>query len=130
MFGRVRRRKSIWFSFITFFILVSGGLFLISKGRAAAPAAQGTNTASTPIVSSSSLGEYAATFAGPAATGCDANGCALLTGPTFVPAVEPSISPAVANSKVTHHAMPDLDEKRYEHLPSSKAVINPPTVSC
>lgn len=130
-----RNQKPIWFSIATFLIVVIGGLFLvsvfpISKGRAAAPAAQGTNAATTPIVSSSALGEYAPTFAGPAATGCDVNGCALLTGPTFVPAIEPSPSPAVVSSKHTHHAMPDVDDKRYEHMPTSKAVISPPTVSC
>jgi hypothetical protein len=128
MFSRVHRRRSIWFSLMTFFILVSGGLLLISKGRAAAPAAQGVTNA---VVSSSSLGEFAPTFAGPAATGCDSNGCALLTGPTFVPAVEPSAGPLVTSTKHIHRAMPDLDDKRYEHLPISNAPrINPPTVSC
>jgi hypothetical protein len=56
---------------------------VVTSGRAvAAPA---TN----PTVASSSLGEFSPTFVGPAATGCTANGCSLLTGPFYSPSTEP-----------------------------------------
>src|SRR5271165_2601212 len=56
-------------------------LTVASSGAAAALA---TRTARTSHVTSSSLGTYSPTFAGPAATGC-ASGCSLLTGPFRTP---------------------------------------------
>jgi len=121
-FARSGKRKSSWFAIAAVLVMVVSGVLLISKRTAAAP------VTSTPKVSSSSLGEFAPTFAGPAATGCDSNGCSLLTGPFFTPAVEPTS--AVASSAHSYHAMPEFDEKRYARMPSSEIVISPPTVNC
>jgi hypothetical protein len=54
------------------------------------PARAGSNR--TTSAASSTLGQYPATFAGPAATGCDNYGCSSLTGPFFVPSLAASAS--------------------------------------
>ena len=121
VFERSGKRKSGWFAIAAVLVVVVSGVLLISKGTAAP-------VTNTPKVSSSSLGEFAPTFAGPAATGCNSNGCSLLTGPFFSPAVEPTS--AAASSAHSYHAMPEFDEKRYARMPISKVVITPPTVNC
>jgi hypothetical protein len=113
------------FAIATLAGLVASSFFIVSKGTAAAPV---TNT--NPIVSSSSLGEFSPTFAGPAATGCDANGCALLTGPFATPAVEPTASSATAKSD-NYRVMPLPSRARRNHQARKAApVVTPPTVSC
>jgi hypothetical protein len=125
MFSKASRKKSIWLSIASFSVLMGGSFLVISKGTAAAPVRHRTN-----VVSSSSLGEFSPSFAGPAATGCDSNGCSLLTGPFFSPAVEPSATSAVERSAHSYHAFPEFDERRYARMPRAEIAISPPTVSC
>lgn len=107
------------------------------------PAQAGT-PASNPkanTVTSSSLGQYSATFAGPAATGCDYDGCSLLTGPFFSPSTVDLASgeSAVVNPRAEAsilslpHEMPEPGVRRYSHMPQNEAataLVTPPTVSC
>jgi hypothetical protein len=98
---------------------------VVASGTAADP------LTSKPIVTSSSLGEFSATFAGPAATGCDANGCALLTGPFATPAVEPTASNATGKSdNYNYRVMPLPGRARLNIKPQAAPVVTPPTVSC
>lgn len=60
---------------------------LISQGGSAAAAPGHTTGTRAATVTSSSLGSFKPTFVGPAATGCAAPGCHLLSGPTLVPSV-------------------------------------------
>lgn len=78
------------------------------------------------------LGEFAPTFAGPAATGCDSNGCALLTGPFATAAIEPTTASAVAKFSLDYHAMPLPSRARRmtQLFSAAAAVVTPPTVSC
>ena len=88
------KQRSIRFSTVVLLMIVVSG-FSVAEGAAAAPA---TNPASAPNVTSSTLGEFSPTFVGPAATGCTANGCSLLTGPFFSPSTEPlALEPALNN---------------------------------
>ena len=83
----------------------------------------------TSNVTSSSLGEFSPTFAGPVATGCDANGCSLLTGPFATSAVEPTASSATAKSD-NYRVMPLPSRARRNITPQGAQVVTPPTVSC
>jgi len=60
-------------------LAVPAALLVAAGTAAAAPVTNGHSG-----VTSSSLGQFSPTFAGPAATGC-ASGCSLLTGPTSTP---------------------------------------------
>ena len=117
------KRRPSWFAIATLLVMVACALVLVSKGTAAPV------TNATPIVTSSSLGEFSATFTGPAATGCDANGCALLTGPFATPAVEPTALSATAKSD-NYRVMPLPSRARRNIKPQAALVITPPTVSC
>jgi hypothetical protein len=107
-----------------------------------APAATGASDATTSTVASSSLGQFSPTFAGPAATGCENYGCALLTGPFFSPstaAFAAGEQPEVVNPRIgsgiltSPQVMPEPGARRYSRLPHSDTVaatVAPPTVSC
>ena len=129
------------------FTLLSMAVVLFAVcGPAAATDANATSTPAS-TVSSSSLGGYSPTFAGPAATGC-ASGCSLLTGPFLSPSTESLASSelAVASplvesaaSLIGPHVMPShLRPSRalpgrasaLTDLASPLALTVPPTVSC
>jgi hypothetical protein len=124
------------------FELLSLAVTLAVAAGFAHPAQAGTSAsvAKPNTVASSSLGQYSATFAGPAAAGCDYYGCSLLTGPFFSPSTAPLASgePAVANPRTKSflfsipQVMPEPDARRYSRLPHSDAAVavTPPTVSC
>jgi hypothetical protein len=88
-------------------------------------------------VTSSSLGNYAPSFVGPAATGCA--GCSLLSGPFRTPstadlssndpAADPAADPAIPNP---HGAMPAPDHFSNHLMKASPDPGDPviPTVSC
>jgi hypothetical protein len=123
-FASSGKHKPGWFSISILFVVIACGFVLVSIGTAAAPV-----TSASPIVSSSSLGEFAPTFAGPAATGCDANGCALLTGPFATSAIEPAGASATAKTD-KHRAMPLPSRARRMAHPLTAAAVAPPSVSC
>lgn len=107
-------------------VVVACAFVLIAKVKAASP-----TTNATPIVTSSSLGEFAPTFTGPAATGCESNGCALLTGPFATNAVEPTALSPAARPSENYHLMP-LPNRARRTTPAfaPAAAVVPPTVSC
>jgi hypothetical protein len=98
-------------------------------------AAAGTATASagngTGGVTTSSLGNYAATFTGPAATGC-ASGCALLSGPNATPSTAnltgTSSPPGGTGTPVSDPDVPAA--LRSPELTRPGPDPTPPTVSC
>src|SRR5690349_9385944 len=96
------------------------------------PATAAPHTGAAGAVTSSSLGSFKPTFAGPAATGCASPGCHLLTGPFRTPSVAHlSASQArsgQAKSLDRARAMPLLRP----HLPmhGNSPTIKVPTVSC
>ena len=102
-----------------------------SAGAAAAPVVSGTGVHAS-AVTSTSLGQSAPTFAGPAATGCNSPGCSLLTGPFVSPAITSSSSVGTATPRPSsgaarsdhHHVVP---APRLHHAASTVA---PPAVSC
>lgn len=65
LFTKNGTRKLRSFTIATLSVMFASAFFLASGGTAAA------STNANPIVTSSSLGEFAPIFAGPAATGCD-----------------------------------------------------------
>jgi hypothetical protein len=89
-------------------------------------------------VTSSSLGQFPPTFAGPAATGCISSGCSLLSGPFPTPAVSPSDSSSAAASPLS--ATPASQQQASQHppealpypVPPHRAGADPalPTVNC
>lgn len=115
-------------------------LMLASGTAGAAPVTKGTSgmtSSRTSGITSSSLGKYSPTFAGPAATGC-ASGCSLLTGPFFSPSTA-SLSLSSAASASSAAARPlagsAISPDRPEALPSPTlprggADPTPPAVSC
>jgi hypothetical protein len=119
-------------------LALPAALVAFSGGAAtAAPAAKTTAT----TVRSSSLGTFSPTFAGPAATGCDSPGCALLTGPFPTPstaslAPSPAASAAAmsaAKNAATARAVAAADGPRTLPAPARRGNgpdPTPPTVSC
>jgi hypothetical protein len=130
------KQRSIWFSTAVLLTIVVSG-FSLAEAAAAAPA---TNPASAPkgAVTSSTLGEFSPTFVGPAATGCTANGCSLLTGPFFSPSIEPlAMEPALSNllngsaiPPLNPRTMPEPKRPRPPTEPKAAAAVIPPRVSC
>lgn len=124
------------------FALLSLAITMAVTMVLARPAQAGSTDSNviTSNVASSSLGQYPATFAGPAATGCDYYGCSLLSGPFFVPAVAPvaSAEQAAPSARpsvlLLPHEMPEPGAQRYARMPHSAieaaAAVTPPTVSC
>lgn len=88
-------------------LLLAGLLLVLPAGLAAAPGGSLARAAAPASVTSrvtvSSLGNYAPTFAGPAATGC-ASGCDLTTGPFPSPSTASfALGGAKANSAAAAH---------------------------
>ncbi len=86
-------------------------------------------------VTSSSLGTFAPTFAGPAATGCSALGCDLLTGPIFTPSTAnlPPSTPTSGggiNLPTAAALFTPPQELPSPVLPRNGPDPAPPTVSC
>ena len=139
MFARISARKrSIGFSIAILMLMVGGRFLLVSRGTAAAPAPNTTN-APTSAVSSSSLGQFSPTFAGPAATGCTGYGCSLLTGPFFTPSTAPLFSKNSTGAKPPTESsipspspkvMPSHSRPRPPHGFGPNITITPPSVSC
>ena len=108
---------------------------------AGATAATGSHTvARSSAVTTSSLGTFRPTFAGPAATGCAVN-CNLLSGPTNTPSVAAAASGHQASagsaSRARSHAMPpavrplvNLSAAQQRLLKSKTRSFPVPSVSC
>ena len=139
MFARISARKrSIGFSIAILMLMVGGRFLLVSRGTAAAPASNTTN-APTTLVTTSSLGQFSPTFAGPAATGCTGYGCSLLTGPFFTPSTAPLFSKNSTGAKPPTESsipspspkvMPSHSRPRPPHGFGPNITITPPSVSC
>jgi len=111
-------------SIATLSVMLVSAFFLASTRTAAA------STNANPVVTSSSLGEFAPTFAGPAATGCDVYGCSLLTGPFFSPAVAPYAAAPAATSYQNPRAMWFPGRPLNTSRLKAAVTVTPPTVSC
>jgi len=90
-------------------------LLAATGGPAAAAPQRSSASARTAAVSSSSLGTFKPTFAGPAATGCSVN-CSLLTGPVNTPSTAAAARANAANAQQSGkqdqaHAMPLPDPR-------------------
>ncbi len=132
------KQRSIRFLTAVLLMTVASGLLLLSE----AATAQSTAAAGAKkVVTSSSLGESSPTFVGPAATGCTADGCSLLTGPFFSPSTEPlsAMEPEVANLlngslSGGRREMPEPKRPRppvrAEGAAALAAAATAPTVSC
>jgi hypothetical protein len=99
------------------------GLIAASGGAQAAPA----HTTATARVTSSSLGTFTPTFAGPAATGC-ASGCDLLTGPTVTPSTSsfrlgPDGKPSAAAVSAANAAKPNTAKVSARELARGTAIL-------
>ncbi len=115
------------------------GMLLIAGGGSAAAAPQSSAAAArATAVTSSSLGTFKPTFAGPAATGCSVN-CHLLTGPVNTPSTAAAASghQLGARQGSTARLMPPADPRNI-HLSAAQrrqlAAHSPsfpvPSVSC
>ncbi len=118
-------------SFLSLLSLVVA-LVVAPAGARAAPATK--TTAKTSGVTSSSLGNFAPTFVGPAATGC-ASGCSLLTGPTNTPSSANLTSSSSGSSGDTPASDPDVAKaltSPHPRLTASDPPVDPaiPSVSC
>jgi hypothetical protein len=82
-------------------------------------------------VTTSSLGNFPATFAGPAATGC-ASGCSLLSGPNATPSTANLTGTSTGGGGTgTPESDPDLPVAARSPVPARTAPDpTPPTVSC
>ncbi len=128
MFARISARQgSSWFSIAIVSVMVVSGFLIVSRGSAAPPV---TNTSS--VVSSSSLGQFSPTFAGPAATGCDYYDCSLLTGPFFSPSTQAVAERTAAlSSPLKYRELPFPGRPRRPNQPdAAAAAVTPPSVSC
>src|ERR1700722_2605335 len=90
-------------------------LLAATGGPAAAAPQRSAASARTAAVTSSNLGTFKPTFAGPAATGCSVN-CSLLTGPVNTPSTAAAARANAANAqpsgkKDQAHAMPLPDPR-------------------
>jgi hypothetical protein len=111
-------------------------LVVAPVGATAAPVAKAAQAdGGTGGIMSSSLGNFAPTFVGPAATGC-ASGCNLLTGPTGTPSTANLTSSSSGSSGGTPVSDPDVPKALIPpQLPrhaTSDPPVDPtiPTVSC
>jgi hypothetical protein len=113
------------------FGLLALPLALVAGIGTAAASAGTSNNGGGSGVTTSSLGNYPATFAGPAATGC-ASGCALLSGPNATPSTADLTGTSTGGGGTgTPESDPDVPEVlRSPVLPKSGADPPPPTVSC
>jgi hypothetical protein len=118
--------------------LLSLPVVLLSAAGAATPAAARPTVARSSAVTTSGLGVFKPTFAGPAATGC-ATACSLLTGPLNTPstAAAARAHPATGQSgtQPRAHAMP-LPHSRHIHITAAQrrlltgSSFPVPSVSC
>ena len=96
-------------------------LLVANGGPAAAAQHRSATSARTAAVTSSSLGTFKPTFAGPAATGCSID-CHLLTGPLN--------TPSTAAAASGHRRSPARDPGRWTaHTPSRRRRISGPSIS-
>ena len=125
------RGKVALLSFLSLLSLVLA-LAVAPVGATAATATK--TTAKTSSVTSSSLGNFAPTFVGPAATGCK-SGCSLLTGPTNTPSTANVTSSSSGSSGDTPASDPDVPKALvppHPRLTASDPPVDPaiPSVSC
>ncbi len=100
---------------------------LAAAGTAVAATSNGQGNGG---VTTSSLGNYPATFAGPAATGC-ASGCSLLTGPVSTPSTANLTGTSSPGGTDTPEPDPDVPVAlRSPVLPRTGPDPAPPSVSC
>ncbi len=94
----------------------------------------GAATAAPSDNSPTSLGQFASTFAGPAATGCAAADCSLLTGPFRTPSTQSLATRQPAGRQPTQapgqHAMPLPGLPRDSAAGTAPAALAIPAVSC
>jgi hypothetical protein len=121
--------KTVRYKIALLSLLSLPAMLLVATGG---PAAAAPHMGAAGAVTSSSLGSFKPTFTGPAATGCAAPGCHLLTGPFRTPSTA-HLSPGQAlsgqaKSLERARAMPLLRP----HVPSrsNASTIQIPTVSC
>jgi hypothetical protein len=102
---------------------------VVAIGTAAASA--GTSNGGGGGVTTSSLGNYAATFTGPAATGC-ASGCSLLSGPNSTPSTANLTGTSTGGGGTgTPESDPDVPLAiKSPVLTKTDPDATPPTVSC
>ena len=83
-------------------------VLIASSGSVAAASGAGDGHPAASAVTSSSLGTFSPTFAGPAATGCAAAGCSLLSGPFSAPSTAAAAQghPVGGQGSVTPRALP------------------------
>ena len=127
--GETVRRKFVLLPLLSVLSLVAA-LFVTQAGAKATPAT--TISAQTKPVTSSSLGEGAPTFTGPAATGCASAGCSLLTGPTSSPSTAGTASHTASQAATDHPAaLPDPRRTHAPHVAAPRATAPViPAVSC
>ena len=119
-------------------VMLPAALVVFAGGATAAPVAPATGAhALSGTVTSTSLGQSAPTFTGPAATGCAGAGCSLLTGPIRTPSTAALSAQSAAKATAAarrlaasakavdnHHLMPSPTLTRNGPDPA------PPSVSC
>jgi hypothetical protein len=100
-------------------------MLLVAAGGSAAAA---PHMGAAGAVTSSSLGSFKPTFAGPAATGCASPGCHLLSGPFRTPSTAHLSASQALSGQAKSQAMPLLRP----HVPglANAPTIQIPTVSC
>ena len=107
---------------------LAGALVVATGGVASAVSGSGGAGARTNAVTSSSLGTYSPTFAGPAATGC-ASRCHLLTGPSATPSTASLSSTRARSGSATLSDTPKaLSQSRVPRRAASGPRI--PAVNC
>ena len=138
-----RRKKRLHRAATVLSLLSLPVALLTTSGAAAAaptsPAASGQSSAAALAPGDSSptsLGQFSPTFVGPAATGCAAAGCSLLTGPFRTPSTQSLAAGHRAAGRLParaarQHAMPlpVLPRASAARAPASAALAIP-TVSC
>jgi hypothetical protein len=128
------RRRIALLSLLSLLSLVVA--LVVAPVGATAASATKTTTSAPSGVTSSSLGSFAPTFVGPAATGCASAGCALLTGPISTPSTANLTSSSSGSSGDTRVGdpgrpralMPPNLPRHAANDPPSDPTI--PTVSC
>jgi hypothetical protein len=133
--SRLNRKPAAWVrrGLVLLSVLSLPVMLLVASGGSASavPRASTTNASA---VTSSSLGTFAPTFAGPAATGCS-SGCHLLSGPFFSPSTA-SLSPSQRRSATapagTPRALPRFSQPRPSGSLPKGGTPGPviPAVSC
>ncbi|MBV9204523.1 MAG: hypothetical protein JO037_03755 [Actinobacteria bacterium] len=111
-------------------------LVVATSGSAAAAPQTGAAVAQSSAVTSSSLGVFKPTFAGPAATGCAGPpNCSLLTGPLSTPSTAATSQGSAAQARAHAMAPPDMRtmplSAAQRHLITASVPSFPvPSVSC